>query len=234
LVDAPVSNPHVLFPVPFLLINRPPQFTCQSANCFSFSPKSQKSKNKKAIHIHGCITGNSVGHQNFLSPRVFLRSFSLRFFPSHPGPGLADNTEVSSHQDRSIAKRDRAAKVHLPAHLRYTSLRIRHSRRDVLHSIPCEYVALHPKEPLPISDLLSSLSNGRRIIQRFCSSPLVSVIKSLPSGVYSVLLCFVTISPASRKRKRKKKTESHQAVITPNLPLSTWIAQFIPTFFLYM
>lgn len=150
LVNAPVSNPYVLFSIPFLLINRPPQFTCQSANCFSFSSQEIRSQEtKKTIRVHGCFTGNSVGHQNFLSPRSF--SFflsSLHSFPSL-GPGLVDNTEVSFAKDRSIAKRIGHQKVHLPAHLRYTSFRTRYSCRDVLHFIPCEYVALHSEEPLP-------------------------------------------------------------------------------------
>ena len=53
-VDAPVSNPYVLFFVLLLLINRPPQFTYQSANCLFFflrKVRSQEAKKKLSVSM---------------------------------------------------------------------------------------------------------------------------------------------------------------------------------------
>lgn len=172
-------------------------------------------KSKRPIHIHGCITGNSVGHQNFLSPRscssFFLPSF-LSFFLL-PGPwsyrqhrGFLCQRQVNCQKGLGIKK------FYLPAHLIYASFRTRYSHRNVLHFIPCEYVvALHPKVPLPISDLsvLSSSSNGRRNMEKYsCSSSLVSVIKN--SALRRVFRSVVFHYYLSKRKKKKKKEKEGQ------------------------
>lgn len=159
---------------------------------FSFSSeKSEVRKPKKIIRVHGCITGNSVGHQNFLSPRV-LRSFFFvsSFFPlalvlsttpKFPLPKTGQLRRASGIKGSPSCPLDihtLADQIFLSKCTTFYTLRVccPTSRRNPAHKRP--------------TLLLSSSSNGRRIMKKSCSSLLVSKVRRQASGVYSDLLCF--------------------------------------------